>query len=405
MSRIVTLVLVDGGGDALGALPPFTVPTPWWPEVAEIVEHVHGAYGIDVVVLRLLDAVADPRDPFGMGGSVTYVAELVGGVDPPASLGTWSGTLDDHPLRAGWARPGGPAADVSWAAAALARLGRPVMGPALQLKTWNLSSIWRLDTADGRVWIKVVPPFFAHEGRILDALSALAAPVPTVLAFDGARMLMADIPGEDQYHAAPELLARMVDLLVELQLPWLGRSAELVELGLHDWRRASFISQAIAVVDRAGHGLGGEVARDCSRLLATLDERMASIESCGLPATLVHGDFHPGNLRYDGSCLVLLDWGDCGVGHPLLDLPAFLDRVPESEVPALRSRWLAAWAAAVPGSDPGRAAELMAPVAALRQAIIYRRFLDGIEPSERIYHETDVPAWLGRAATLAQMHP
>jgi hypothetical protein len=28
-------------------------------------------------------------------------------------------------------------------------------------------------------------------------------------------------------------------------------------------------------------------------------------------------------------------------------------------------------------------------------------FLDGIEPSERIYHEADVPAWLRRAAALA----
>jgi hypothetical protein len=94
---------------------------------------------------------------------------------------------------------------------------------------------------------------------------------------------------------------------------------------------------------------------------------------------------------------VLLDWGDCGIGHPLLDLPSFLDRAGDA-ADGLREHWLGRWAAAVPGSDPDRAAALVAPVAALRQAIIYRAFLDGIEASEHVYHRDDVPAWLTRAA-------
>lgn len=44
---------------------------------------------------------------------------------------------------------------------------------------------------------------------------------------------------------------------------------------------------------------------------------------------------------------------------------------------------------------------LLEPVAALRQAVIYRGFLDGIEPSERVYHADDPPLWLRRAAELA----
>ena len=41
--------------------------------------------------------------------------------------------------------------------------------------------------------------------------------------------------------------------------------------------------------------------------------------------------------------MTLLDWGDSGIGQPLLDLPAFLDRTPAAEVPAIRSHWEAAW--------------------------------------------------------------
>ena len=90
------------------------------------------------------------------------------------------------------------------------------------------------------------------------------------------------------------------------------------------------------------------------------------IDACGIPDTIVHGDFWPGNVRGDAGSLVLLDWGDCGVGHPMLDMSAFLDRIPSGAVDRVRSQWLDDWRTAVPGSDPDRAAALLAPVASSR---------------------------------------
>jgi hypothetical protein len=98
----------------------------------------------------------------------------------------------------------------------------------------------------------------------------------------------------------------------------------------------------------------------------------------------------------------LLDWGDSGVGHPLLDQPAFLDAIPEACAGAVRTHWLQQWRAAVPGSDPARASSLLAPIAAARQAVIYRNFLDNIEPSEQVYHRADPANWLTRAAALVK---
>ncbi|MBA2315026.1 MAG: aminoglycoside phosphotransferase family protein, partial [Chloroflexi bacterium] len=68
----------------------------------------------------------------------------------------------------------------------------------------------------------------------------------------------------------------------------------------------------------------------------------------------------------------------------------------------LSALWRREWLAAVPGSDPDRAATLLAPVAAARQAHIYRKFLDNIEPSEHPYHAADPADWLRRAAELAR---
>ncbi|WP_202964829.1 hypothetical protein, partial [Inquilinus limosus] len=66
----------------------------------------------------------------------------------------------------------------------------------------------------------------------------------------------------------------------------------------------------------------------------------------------------------------------------------------------IRRHWHGLWRAAVPGSDPDRAAALLAPVAAARQAVIYQGFLDRIEPAERVYHRPDPAEWLARTAAI-----
>ena len=127
---------------------------------------------------------------------------------------------------------------------------------------------------------------------------------------------------------------------------------------------------------------------------------MGRVAACGLPDTLVHGDFAPGNARGAGPDVTLLDWGDTGVGHPLLDQSAMLGRVPAAWRDRIEAAWHAHWRVAIPGSDAARAARLLRPVAAARQVVAYQRFLDGIEPSERRYHAADPLAWLRRAAAL-----
>ena len=137
--------------------------------------------------------------------------------------------------------------------------------------------------------------------------------------------------------------------------------------------------------------------------VAGLGDRFAAIAACGMPDTLVHGDYHPGNVRGTPFRLTLLDWGDTGVGQPLLDLPG----VPRPRSRRRPSRPSATGgsprgAQRLPGADPDRAAALLAPVAAARQAVAYQRFVDGIEPVERRHHDADAREWLGRCAALVE---
>jgi len=363
--RSARLVLVTSAGDVLGVLQPFPIDTPWWQEVAPVIRGARERFGLEVVVLRLLDATrAMPP-----GGTVTYLAQ-VDDVPTELVLRPWPTTLRPHPVRQPWAEVGGPAADLAWAAAALREHGSDAVGPAEQIRTWDLSSLWRIPVPDGAVWLKHVPAFFRHEGVILGHLAG--GPVPSLLARDGGRILMREIPGQDLYDAPPEILLELVRILVDLQAGWVDRSEELVADGVPDWRFEALAPAIDDVVARTWDDLDPADRGTLRGFVATFRSRRDGIESAGLPDTLVHGDFHPGNARGDvsggraGPGLALLDWGDCGVGHPLLDQTAYLDRVPAVEVPAVVDVWHRAWRAAVPGSDPSRAATLLAPIAAAR---------------------------------------
>ena len=396
--RVATIVLVEPDGTMIGQLADLPVATPWWQDMAPLVDACRERFGVRPTILRLLET-----DGGGFpGGHVTYLGE-VAARDVVAARGAvrpWTGELGEQPRRMSWARAGGPAADLAWADSALTAARRPRTADAEQIRSWNLSSIWRLPTADGPAWLKVVPPFFGHEGALIECLAG--EPVPTLLATDGPRILMPEIHGDDRYDATgPELLA-MIDALVRIQATWAGRVDELVALGLPDWRRSVLPAAIADAVERTAEQLTAAEQATLAGFLGGLPARLAAVEACGLPDTIVHGDFFPGNIRGDGltARMTILDWGDSGIGQPLLDQPAFLDRTPSRDTARVRTHWDAAWRVAVPGADPTRAARLLAPVAAARQAVVYRRFLDRIEPSEWPYHEGDPADWLRRTVAL-----
>jgi hypothetical protein len=388
--RHVRIVLVDPNGRLIGALPPTPVALPWWQEVAPVVRAVRVAHGARITVLRLLEVGGIGP----MGREITYLAETRDSIaaDP------WDGALEDHPLRLAYARPSGPAADLAWAQGVMADQGFTPAGAPEQMRSWNLSSLWRLPVVGQTLWLKVVPPFFAHEGAVLELLGGQIT--PTLLARDGGRILMAEVPGRDLYGAAGAALPPMIDLIVALQSRYAGGADELIALGVPDLRAPVLIPAIRAVIDRNRAALSPDEQAVLAAFAEGLPDRFARVADCGLPDTLVHGDAHPGNLRGDGDRLILLDWADSCVGHPMLDEPGFLGRIAPDDVEVCSRYWHDAWRAVVPGSDPDLASTLLSPVAAARQAVVYQGFLDRIEPSEHPYHRDDPKERLAHAAAL-----
>ncbi|PZG24566.1 aminoglycoside phosphotransferase family protein [Spongiactinospora gelatinilytica] len=390
---------MTSGAEFLGTAGPFAVEVPWWSEVEPVIASLRRALGVDVLVLRLLGVEGGVG---GRDGHVTYHVEALerpaSGLLSPPPVSPFASPFAPHELRSPWARLEGVRELYGWASAALAAAGRTVTGPIRQRRTWNLSGLFRLPTDRGTAWLKALPPFSADEAAAIAAFAG-ADPglVPTVIAAGPGRILLEDLPGVDGWNAPGEALASAVTRLVAAQAT-LGGSAVP---GLPELTGPSQDERVLALLARLGEvapptGLTREESAAAHRLLG----RRSLLERCGLPETVVHGDFHPGNWRADGGPPVVYDFADAHIGDPVLDGLRVLAFLPRERRPAAARAWIDAWRAHAPGSDPAGALTIAEPLAHLHYAVRYQEFLDGIEPSERIYHLDD-PSTEIRAALRA----
>jgi hypothetical protein len=395
--RVRALVLHDGA--LLGALPAFDVASPWWADVEPVAVELDRRLGARTAVLRMVATTgASPR-----GGEVTYLTEAL---TRPAADVVWDGAtvpgvLAPHERRMQWAEPGGPTRVLGWAAAELRALNRPIIGPPVQVKSWNLSCLYRLPTSAGPVWVKCTPPFLAPEalaaGYVAEHDPGL---VPAILATtaDGKCTLMAEVPGADCWDADAATIREVLRRHVSAQVALAGRELP----GLPDHRVSTLVTRTGRLVEPDVTGeLSGAERHALSRLVAGLSARAAAIAEAGLPETLVHGDFHPGNWRSDGHNRVVFDWCDASRGHPACDLIRLSGWLPAPLAELASEVWEAAWRAAVPGCAPARAAQLVRPIQHLEAALTYQGFLDGIEPDERPYHEGDPAEQIRLALAVA----
>jgi hypothetical protein len=414
MPREATLVVLEPASRRVlvspdGSFPSVSVEVPWWAEASTLVAAARQRVGVPVVLVRRLSVEAGTD---GGDSSVTYLFEAPSGSVPSAGLDWVEREVPgdaDHPLRLPWARPGFLAGAVEWIDGVLAEHRRERTGDVRQEKWWNLSAVMEAPTSGGPVWCKYLPQFFHREPAVIAAVAARnPGDVPRMLAGDAmtGRMLIDDVEGEDQWEAGSGELTEMVRRLLAVQLSWAGEVDGLLALGVKDRRFATLVSDAAALVARedVARLLGAD---EFDRLLA-LAQQLPSIAGevervCGFPDTLLHGDFHPGNVRGRPGSLVILDWTDAAVGHPLLDAARCVASARDRD--GCRSAVLDEWRKAVPGCDVERALGLIEPLEQMSQALTYQEFLDKIEPAEHIDHAADVPAALRRALAATAAAP
>ncbi|RKE22601.1 aminoglycoside phosphotransferase family protein [Streptomyces sp. TLI_171] len=387
-------VLIEWQGELLGAVGPFTAPSPYWAQIGEVAAAASAAAGAPLVLLRMLSVDGGEG---GAGGAVRYLAAaLERPADPLEPVA--ADPREAHPLRLRWASADGLRAEWAWADGELAALGRPRSGPVEQVRSWNLSALSRFPTGQGTAWLKSTPPFAVPEAAVISRV-AKADPglVPQVLASDGRRMLLGEVPGVDCWGVPEDGMLAVVDR-------WAAAQAAVAADGpgeLADCSPAALAERFPALLERLRPELSAEEFAAALELAGRLPRLAAELADCGLPLTLVHGDFHPGNWRFDGAQGTVLDFSDAVWSHPAVDGLRPAPFVSPERWETVRDRWVAAWRSLAPGSDPVRALELAAPLMHLHFALRYQEFLDGIEPSEYPFHAGDPAAELRRALRKA----
>ncbi|HLZ25884.1 MAG TPA: phosphotransferase family protein [Chloroflexota bacterium] len=189
-----------------------------------------------------------------------------------------------------------------------------------------------VDVEDGSAYVLRLPPPGARiagpadvvrQGRIMTALHAAGLPTPAIPlmsaepVIDGRPfVLMERVPGErieeaSQWGAPREIAASAVRVMKQMQQLPLERTGlggeEPVTLEAEMMRWAWLMQRAPEELTMRAGELGGLLAQ--------------TVPPARQP-TLVHGDYHYGNMlfRRPSELVALLDWEIAQVGQPLLDL-------------------------------------------------------------------------------------
>ena len=365
--------------------------------VAAAVDGFREQHGLDAVFLRIAGWPGEPvrmlefdsprTRPRGSWTDLSGLREVV-----PDELcnhaSRWADEQRGAPIpaqRPAWARPGWHAEAMRWI--------RETAGDvdAIDLfRQWPLSAVFVAGTSAGeRLYFKSCFALFAHEAAVTHAMARRHPDLaPAVVGVDVERgwLLMRELTCAAEGVDEPR---RALSALAGVHRAWAGRANEARALGAPDRGLATLYGEIEATVD----ALGGppEVAADLRRRVKELDGLV--------PETLVHGDFHPWNVSVEGDRLVIFDWSDACVSHPLFDLPTLVHDRAGFDVDAVVDAYSSARNDL--DADVVRHAFAIAyPLACVHHAISYRRIEAALEPADRGLFAPVPGQFFGRALEL-----
>ncbi|MGU3411628.1 hypothetical protein ACLBWP_16120 [Microbacterium sp. M1A1_1b] len=203
---------------------------------------------------------------------------------------------------------------VSWAREVLAAQGADVVAvEQVRQRAW--STVWRVRTGDGDLYLKTAPDGAAIEPALLEVLALHGVPhVQRAIAVQGNHVLLPDGGPIVRLADASERDAVWQQVMRNVaEVQWATEPAaadDLVRAGVPDVRLGVLPEVAAALVDRW--------APELRRVLPMLSDTAAELDELLPMATLDHGDLHTGNAFARGA--VPFDWGDGSVSHPFCSL-------------------------------------------------------------------------------------
>jgi hypothetical protein len=279
--------------------------------------------------------VLDQNAPAPIGMLWVFAREAssrVGGVDG-AAIRRFVEDLDRYgaePERAPFAKPAWIQELLSWAGTQLQPFGLRTTGGFWQLNASPTFSLIRLQTNRTAVWFKATGDPNTHELALSLTLADLfPRHVPRIISVHSAwnGWLSLNVAGTALDQTTDRSAwERAAEDLAELQISSIGKSAQLLRAGARDLRMERLAERVDRFLSRMGELMALQESRspaplserELVRLADVLKQSCAHLEAFGLPQTLGHIDFNPGNILVTGNHCVFLDWAEGAVANPLL---------------------------------------------------------------------------------------
>lgn len=283
-----------------------------------------------------------------------------------------------------------------WIDTELSSRGASRTGPVFQTRHSPISCVVQTDSSLGPLICKATPDSMKHEAMILRLLAdILPASTPRVLSADphhGWVLMKAFEPAEGPSNILHDCL-QTVRCLAHTQLACIDRTAELIAKGCPQRSIVRLVPDLEEMLSPGGtiecwyRAKSSMVRNNLDRI----KESCLLLASSSLPETLIHSDLHPGNVCRTDDGIVLFDWADSCIAHPLVDLEPILwhlGRRAGDAGEAIIQEFVAVWAASTQKPqirllfDSGR----MAGIA--HQVLTYGRLL-------KITPDDEKPLWIG----------
>ncbi len=235
-----------------------------------------------------------------------------------------------------FAKPGWLHELCNWIAQQIEPLKFRLTGNFRQLNASSSFSLIRFETTGAAFWFKAVGAPNLHEYTISQALArSLPNYVPSVLATkpewhgwlmaDGGGVTLNDVQDPSAWQTALTTLAN-------LQIDSIGLEDEFLEAGCRDLRLAVLLEMVDPFFDGMADLMKQQTKvpppilskQQLVDLSATLKEALQHLAVSGIPDTLGHTDFNPGNIIVGPERCIFLDWAEAHVGHPFLTFEYFL---------------------------------------------------------------------------------
>jgi hypothetical protein len=206
----------------------------------------------------------------------------------------------------------------------------------LQFNGSETFNLLRFGTTSRPLWFKAVGKPNLHEFPITLTLSRLFPNyLPKILSSDpllngwlmesGGEVTLRDVEDFDTWRNA-------VCRLAGLQIESIPQTSQLSKAGCRDLSMGTLTS----LVDPFFYAMAGLMQQqiknppppltraELTAVASAVTNALHLLSDCGIPYTLGHGDFNPGNILVEDDRCVFTDWAEAHVGHPFLTLEYLL---------------------------------------------------------------------------------